>query len=133
MVQLLDNYFGIHESALHMQSRRARILASNLANADTPGYKARDIDFKDALQRATGNQDSGSQLKVTQPGHIGNSEAFAGADILYRQPNQASLDGNTVEPNTEMAAYTENSIRYMTSLRIVSGKISTMLTALRGQ
>ena len=128
----IDNVFGVHENAMHLQGRRAQLLSQNLANSDTPGYKAKDIDFKTALKSAT-NGSSQQPLKATQAGHIQPKGSFMGMEELYRQPMQASLDGNTVEPHVEMAEFTENSMRYLMTLRIMSGKINGMLSAIRGE
>lgn len=132
MALTIDNAFGIHEKALHLQSRRAQLLAQNLANSDTPNYKARDIDFKSALQSVT-NGNMPTLLTTTQSSHIQPQEMFMGVETLYRQPMQSSLDGNTVEPHVEMAEFTENSMRYLMTLRIMSGRINSMLSAIRGE
>lgn len=128
-----ENVLGIHEQALFLQGHRAEILAANLANADTPGFKARDIDFRAVLTGAAADPTSSGPLELTQAGHIQPSGFMFGAELLYRQPIQASLDGNTVEPQMEMAAYTDNAVRYMTTLRIVNGRINTLLSAIRGE
>ncbi|MCK4864727.1 MAG: flagellar basal body rod protein FlgB [Gammaproteobacteria bacterium] len=128
----IDNVFGVHEAAMHLQGRRAQLLSQNLANSDTPGYKAKDIDFKAALKSAA-NGTSQQPLQTTQTGHIQPKGTFMGAETLYRQPMQPSLDGNTVEPHVEMAEFTENSMRYLMTLRIMSGKINSMLSAIRGE
>jgi flagellar basal-body rod protein FlgB len=128
-----DNILGIHEKALHLQGKRAEVLASNLANADTPGYKARDIDFQSALKNASKGMNSAQPLHATNKGHIQPQGYFHGAELQYRQPLQDSLDGNTVEPQVEIAQYTENSMRYMASLNFVGSKLSGIITALRGE
>lgn len=128
----IDKVFGIHENAMHLQSRRAQLISQNLANSDTPGYKAKDIDFKTAMKSAA-NGTMQAPLKATQAGHIQPKGFFMGNEQLYRQPMQPSLDGNTVEPHVEMSEFTENSMRYLMTLRIMSGRINGMLTALRGE
>ena len=128
----IDNTFGMHEKAMHLQSRRAQLLSQNLANSDTPGYKAKDIDFKSALKSMEkGNFEK--PLRATQSGHIQPKGYFMGAEAMYRNPTQSSLDGNTVEPHVEMGEFTENSMRYLMTLRIMSGKINGMLSAIRGE
>jgi len=117
---------------MHLQSRRAQLLSQNLANSDTPGYKAKDINFKAALQSATNGKMSVA-LNATQAGHIQPKGIFMGAEKLYRQPLQPSLDGNTVEPHIEMSEFTDNSMRYLMTLRIMSGKINKMLSAIKGE
>lgn len=128
----MDKIFGIHENAMHLQSRRAQLISQNLANSDTPGYKAKDIDFKTAMKSAA-NGTLKAPLKATQSGHIQPKGFFLGSEQLYRQPMQSSLDGNTVESHVEMSEFTENSMRYLMTLRIMSGRINGMLTALRGE
>lgn len=132
MVMSLDSAFGIHEGALRLQSQRARILAENLANADTPGYKARDIDFQSALTAAQKDSASGP-LAQSNTRHIQPQGFVAGAEIMYRTPMQPSLDGNTVEAQTEMSAYTDNAMRYLASLRFLNGKINGLMSAIRGE
>ena len=128
----IDKAFGIHENAMHLQTRRAQLLSQNLANSDTPGYKAKDIDFKTAL-KSVANGNLNTPLNATQASHIQPKGFFMGVESMYRQPTQASLDGNTVEPHVEMGEFTENSMRYLMTLRIMSGKISSMLSAIRGE
>ena len=128
----IDNVFGVHEAAMHLQGRRAQLLSENLANSDTPGYKAKDIDFKAALKSAA-NGSLQKQLQTTQTGHIQPKGSFMGVEQLYRQPMQASLDGNSVEPHVEMSEFTENSMRYLMTLRIMSGKINKLQSAIRGE
>jgi len=128
----IDNAFGIHENAMHLQSRRAQLLSQNLANSDTPGYKAKDIDFKAAL-KSVSNGNLKTPLNTTQSTHIQPKGFFMGVESMYRQPTQSSLDGNTVEPHVEMAEFTENSMRYLMTLRIMSGRINSMLSAIRGE
>lgn len=128
----IDKAFGVHENAMHLQSRRAQLLSQNLANSDTPGYKAKDIDFKSALKSmSNGNQKA--SLKTTQGKHIQPQGFFMGAEELYRNPMQPSLDGNTVDPHVEMSEFTENSMRYLMTLRFMSGRINGMLSAIRGE
>ncbi len=117
---------------MRLQGRRAQLLAQNLANADTPGYKAKDIDFKAALKQAAGNSMT-VPLATTQRGHIQPENSFMATEEMYRMPTQPSLDGNTVEPHVEMAEFTDNSMRYLMTLRIMSGRIKGMLSAIRGE
>lgn len=134
MPMSFEKVLGVHEPALHLQSRRAQLLAANIANADTPGYKARDIDFRAALQQAQGPAAGmTSKMLMTNKRHLAPTDEVGGDEMLYRQPQQASLDGNTVESHVEMAAFTENSMRYLMSLRFVGGKFKTLNMALRGQ
>ncbi len=125
---LIDQALGMSPHALSILSKRSELIAANLANADTPGYKARDIDFRDALATARGEQ---SGLAVANKMHLGASN-FEGS-MRYRIPSQPSLDGNTVETDLEHAAFMENSIRYQASLNFVDGRIKSILLALRGE
>jgi flagellar basal-body rod protein FlgB len=127
-----DSYLGIHEPALHIRAKRAQVLASNLANVDTPNYKARDINFNDALTAATSDHSAG-MLRGTHANHIQPESFISGYELQYRIPYQPSLDGNTVEHQVEMAAYSDNAMRYLANLRIISGKFNTLRTAIKGQ
>jgi flagellar basal-body rod protein FlgB len=133
----LDKVFGVNQQALLVHARRAEVLAGNLANSDTPGYQARDIDFKEALQRAVGDQSSGAVLKTTHAAHLNSAGAAAGGidDVLgemkYRTPGQASVDGNTVDPLMEKSAFMENALLYQTNLQFLSGKIKNIKEALK--
>ena len=125
-----DKVFGIHEQALKLRARRAEILAANLANADTPGYKARDLDFRSILAEQSR---PGVRLEATRPGHIAPPAGALGADALkYRIPQQPSLDGNTVETEREQVEYSANAVRYQASLRFLDGAIRTLRTAIKG-
>lgn len=128
-----DSVLGIHETALNLQARRADLLSANLANSDTPGYKARDIDFRAALRNA---QETGSRgarpMFATHQRHLQPENTMFGAQVMYRQPLQPSLDGNTVESEVEMGQFSENAMRYMFSLRIVGGRLQKLITAFKG-
>ncbi|WAR44024.1 flagellar basal body rod protein FlgB [Methylomonas rapida] len=125
-----DNALGIHPQALALREKRAETLAANLANVDTPDYKARDLDFKAVLSQTLA---SNTRLERTQAGHIGGQSTVLGADLLYRNPQQPSLDGNTVEAHIEQAKYAENAVQYQASLRFINSKFSGLMTALRGE
>ena len=130
----LDTYLGVHAQALKLRSQRTEVLASNLANADTPGYRARDIDFKSVLA-ATGGEGSTVQMTATKPGHIGAATANGSTtpELKYRTPLAPSLDGNTVDAQLEQAAFAENSIRYQASLSFLTSKFRGLMTAITGQ
>ena len=113
-----DPLFGIHGDALALRSRRMALLASNIANAATPNYKARDFDFQKALDQAS----TGASL-----------DNAADSTLAYRVPLQASLDGNTVELGTEQTQFAENAVQYRTTLSFLQGRISTVMTALKGE
>lgn len=124
-----DRALGIHTQALALREKRSEVLASNLVNADTPGYKARDLDFKSIFKQ---NLSSAVNLERTQSGHIAPSEQLLGAKLMYRNPNQASLDGNTVETHVEQAKFSENAVQYQVSLSFINNKLSGLMMALRG-
>jgi len=130
-----DKALGSHEKALLFQSRRTAILASNIANADTPGYKARDIDFNQALKQENADTISSTSLKTTHPRHIGNSDSdtLSGVEMKYRTPSQPTLDGNTVELQKEQAAFAENAVRYQATLKFLGGRFRGLRAAIRGE
>jgi flagellar basal-body rod protein FlgB len=126
-----NNSLGIHDNALLVRSERSSILANNLANADTPGFKARDIDFQAILK---GEVDRTSSLKVskTNEGHIAGRET-EGWEQLYRNPFQPSIDGNTVEENVENTEFTTNAMQYNSSFEFLNRKFTGLTGALRGE
>lgn len=131
----IDQVFGIHADALLLRAKRAEILASNLANADTPNYKARDIDFKALLRQAVDGGSAGGALPlaVTHADDIRGPSAGLGAlQLLYRVPLQPALDGNTVNAQVEEAAFAENAVKYEASLTFLTGRIRGIMTALKG-
>lgn len=131
----LDRALGISAQALPLRTRRAEVLAANLANADTPNYKARDIDFSSALAAAQKqlSSNNGGGLQLTSANHMTLPGDAGGVELLYRMPSQASLDGNSVDSQAEHAAFMENAVRYQASLSFLSGRIRTLLTAIRGE
>ena len=132
MVNMLDNYFGVHEQAMHARATRAQLLAENIANADTPHFKARDIDFSAALVSANHALNAG-EMRVTNAAHIAaaDSEQFS-AEILFRTPNAASLDGNSVDSEFEKSEFLRNAVEYQVSLKFIDGKIRTLMSAIKG-
>jgi flagellar basal-body rod protein FlgB len=128
----LDTYLGVHQDALRLYSRRTAVLANNLANADTPNFKAQDLDFKTLL--AKGSTAAGA-LTTTQARHIDGASALPGqAEALkYRVPLAPSLDGNTVDPQLEQAAFADNTVRYQAALTFLSEKFKGLMTAITGQ
>ncbi|ATI81382.1 MULTISPECIES: flagellar basal body rod protein FlgB [Sphingobium] len=122
-MSLEDGLFGIHGKALALRSQRLSLLASNIANASTPNYKARDIDFDAALKEATAQSDRG-------PADVGQAVDDA---MGYRVPLQPSLDGNTVELSTEQTLFAENAVKYRTTLSFLEGRINTINRALKGE
>lgn len=128
-----DKALGIHESALRFRSDRASVLANNLANVDTPNFKAKDIDFKQALnQKMTSS--SAFNLTTTQAGHIdGGAFATNQGDALYRTPQQPSIDGNTVEDQIEHAEYMKNALAFQSSFQFLNSKFTGLRSAIRGE
>jgi flagellar basal-body rod protein FlgB len=127
---MFDNVFGIHESALLLHGQRLGVLANNLANADTPNFKARDIDFA-AVLGGTANE-TPLPVTLTHSAHLPLSDDEPAGELLYRNPYQASLDGNTVEMPVEQAAFSENNVRYQASLQFINNQISLMQFAIAG-
>src|SRR5690606_40710711 len=131
MSKLIDAAFGIHPKALALGARRLEVLAANMANADTPGYKARDIDFRSALREATGAA-GGGRLERTHERHLAG-RAAASEQLKYRVPNQPALDGNTVDAELEQTAFAEAAVRYQASLDFLAMRIEGLRKALRGE
>ncbi len=136
MALSLDTYLGVHADALKVQSQRMEVLANNLANVDTPNYKARDIDFRAALAQA-GSPGASLPLTTTSSGHVGGSSASADVDssgaLKYRVPLAPSLDGNTVDAQLEQAAFADNTVRYQATLTFLSARLKNLMTAITGQ
>ena len=140
MIGKLDQAMQFNEAALSLRGQRQQILSSNIANADTPNYKARDIDFSRALQGAMSRTVAGSAsapaLATTAGAHLParGASATGGLDaaLLYRKPLQPSIDGNTVEMDTERNQFADNAIRYEASLTFLSGQIKGLLAAIQG-
>ena len=125
--------FKFMQDALNLRAYRQQILASNIANADTPNYKARDIDFAKELQRAQGVQAGRLGMAATSANHLQASGGMLSAQALYRTPVQPSIDGNTVDMDVERAQFADNAIHYQFVLDHISGKMKTMLAAIRGE
>jgi flagellar basal-body rod protein FlgB len=115
-----DKIFGIHGAALELRSQRTQVIISNIANAATPGYKARDIDFEAGLN---------AKLETLS----GNPPTFGEPELLYRRSTMPSLDGNTVELGREQIAFAENALAYSATLEFVQGKVNTITRALKGE
>ena len=134
----LDIYkqFDLHTRALGIANQRLELLADNVANADTPQYKARDIDFRTAMQSAgspTNNLDGDLPIVTTRTGHLKVPGAGPNTTTpLYRVPDQPSLDGNTVDSQKENAAIAETSVRYQASLTFISAQIRGLRDAITG-
>ena len=121
-----ETIFGIHGAALEVRSQRMRVIASNIANAATPGYKARDVDFDAGLKAKLAERTGGSPV-------AGAGAPAREPDLLYRQTAMPSLDGNTVELGREQIAFAENALAYSATLEFVKGKVNTITRALKGE
>ena len=148
-----ENALGIHSSALRLRSQRASVLANNLANADTPNFKARDIDFQGLLTKAiqgktvpggasnmdiTRNTSMPSNISMTSTHkrhqvRTSNTAFISNDELFYRTPNQPSIDGNTVEEHVEHVAYTKNALAFQASFRFLDGAFKGLKTAIRGE
>jgi flagellar basal-body rod protein FlgB len=133
----LDAYLGVHAEALKIRGQRTEVLARNLANADTPGYQARDIDFRTALAAASGASGAGAPVAMhaTNARHLSTAETSdpSTANLKYRVPLAPSLDGNTVDVQMEQAAFAENSVRFQATLTFLQARFRGLLTAITGQ
>ena len=134
MINKLDDALRFQQTALNLRAARQELLASNIANADTPNYKARDVNFAGALQNALAGTAPGLPAVKTSSMHLeGNSGAsILGAPVMYRKPVQPSADGNTVDMDVERAQFADNALRYEASVRFVSEQMKAMLTAIQG-
>ena len=130
----LDKYFSLHENSLRLRAQRTEVLASNIANADTPGYKAKDIDFQAALKSSMGGRgEEHTQLKRTNFNHMGGvADNALDGWIKYRIPHQPALDGNTVESHVEQAAFAKNAVEYQATLQFLGGKSKSLIHAIKG-
>lgn len=132
MIDRLDSELGIQRAALGVATRRQEVLASNIANADTPNFKARDIDFKEALRAVVaGQSDTAVVLKATSPRHMaGGADTLLSSAIKYRTEFQPSADGNTVNMDIERSAFAENALRVEAALTFIRGHIKDMQLAM---
>lgn len=128
-----ERAFSIHDDALTLRGRRSSILASNIANVDTPNYKARDIDFAATLKRAAANPSPQVSLAKTHRGHISARQEVSPAELKYRNPLHPSLDGNTVDAHVEQSKFAENAMLYQTSFTFLNGKVNGLMKALKGE
>ena len=134
----LTDALDFQGQALQLRSERQRLIASNIANADTPGYVARDMDFAKTLRAATGALPATGALAATRAGHIGSAAAGfgggrVGAELLYATPAQTNLDRNSVDMDRERASFADNAIKYEATLRFINSSVRTSLSAITGQ
>lgn len=136
MVDRLESDFKFYQDAVKLRQQRQEVLSANIANADTPNYKARDFDFTSALKEATGQggmQLPPVKLAVTAAGHIQGTAQSGSTDagLMYRQPLQPSLDGNTVDMDLERVQFADNTMKYQADLAIISQRLNGIKTALQ--
>jgi len=134
MINKLDEALRFQQTALNLRAARQELLASNVANADTPNYKARDVDFASALRNALAGTAEVLPVVQTSPAHLaGNTgDSIMGSPVMYRRPLQPSADGNTVDMDVERAQFADNALRYEASVMFVSEKLKGVLSAIQG-
>lgn len=135
MIDRIDGELGFHRAVLGLRSYRQELLASNIANADTPHYKARDVDFKSALEGALSGKGEGAMnLARTSSRHLDAEGAGPyGASVKYRTEYQGAVDGNTVNMDIERSAFAENALQVEAMLTFINGRFRTLNTAIQGQ
>lgn len=132
MINRLTDSLDFQSQALALRAERQRLIASNIANADTPGYIARDMDFATALRQATGQLAVPGQMAATDPGHLQPGAGAASPDgLVYATASQTSLDGNSVDMDRERATFAENSVKYEASLRFINYDVSNIMNAMK--
>jgi flagellar basal-body rod protein FlgB len=134
MLPRLGQVLDFQSQALLLRAERQRLIASNIANADTPGYQAREMDFAQALREATAGVAPAGTVVRTAPGHIAPTASSGGERHLrWAAASQTSLDGNTVDMDRERASFADNAVKYEATLRFINGSVRTMLDAIKGQ
>ena len=126
--------FEVYSKALDLRSQRHQVLASNIANADTPNYKARDFDFSAAMQNALGGKVAGGALpmRLSAPGHLNGSGGRGSPALQYRTEHQSAVDGNTVDMDVERAQFADNALRYEAGVMFASSELKGVMTAIQG-
>ncbi len=133
MISKLDELLNFHQTALNLRTQRQQILASNIANADVPQFKARDIDFSKALQSALSQSGGRAGLAVTSSRHLSPAtNSSESRDLQYRVPHQDSIDGNTVDMDLERAQFADNAIHVEANLTFLNSQLKAMLAAIQG-
>lgn len=127
----LDRHFLFHTQALNVRTERQQIIAANIANADTPHYKARDLDFGKALQGALAGRGEGFPMARTAPGHLPGRALGASPELMFRTETQSAVDGNTVEMDVERAQFSDNAIRYEAGLTFLTGRLKGLMDAMQ--
>ena len=128
-MKTIENHLSIHSNALNLRGKRNKILASNIANAATPHFKARDIDFETEIKK----REKIGDISVNHEKHFALLSKVRPNDMLFREPLNPSLDGNTVELAVEQMEFSENVVRYQTTLQFLSNKINGLMSAIRGE
>lgn len=128
----LTQGLDFHGQVLSLRSERQRMIASNIANADTPGYVARDMDFAKSLTNARAHAGLGQTVKTVRPDHLAiKTDSRPPTTIVYARPSQANLDGNSVDMDRERASFADNAVKYEAALRFINGSVRTMLDAMK--
>jgi flagellar basal-body rod protein FlgB len=125
----IKDQLSFYASSLQLRGKRNNILASNIANAATPNYKARDISFEDEIKKF----DKNGPIRTSHENHIVQNSGKSIQEVSYREPLIASLDGNTVETAVEQMQFAENSMRYTSTVNFLNGKINKIMSAIRGE
>jgi flagellar basal-body rod protein FlgB len=137
MIDKLDNELRFQQDAMSLRAERQQVLANNIANADTPNFRARDFDFSTELSSALqngGNHGGGMTLATTSDRHLhANTDSVSTRTLQYRVPDQPSLDGNTVDMDRERAQFTDNAVKYQASLTFLSSKLQSLKTAMQSE
>jgi len=130
----IDNALSFQQRALGLRAYRQQVLASNIANADTPNFKAKDFDFTTALQSAVAGRSEGSlTVSKTNPAHLSGTAESAPVRLMYRTPAQSSVDGNTVEMDVERSQFSENAIQYEAGVTFITHQLKMLSLAVQGQ
>ena len=133
MLSKIDDAFAFQEKAIGLRAYRQQVLASNIANADTPNYKSRDMNFASALKEAVAGRSGNLQMSKTSTGHLSSTaETGTAARLMYRAPSQSSVDGNTVDMDIERGQFAENAVQYEASLTFISQQIRMLTAAIQG-
>ena len=134
MSSRLDEAMRFHQTALNTRAYRQQVIASNIANADTPNYKARDVDFREALKGAMAGKSGNLALNATSARHLADAGASPlEANLKFRNDQQGAVDGNTVNMDVERSAFAENAVQYQASVTFINGLITGMQRAIQGQ
>jgi flagellar basal-body rod protein FlgB len=132
MFNRLTDTLNFQSQALTLRAERQRLIASNIANADTPGYVARDMDFASALRQASGSVPTPGQMAATQRGHIQpTAGALSETGLRYAATSQTNLDRNSVDMDRERATFAENSVKYEATLRFLNSSIKNLTDAMK--